>query len=65
MPDIVEKTNCYTYKVELIVQVLAKDLPMAKKKLDSDGVYVTSRKVTLQDTVSLFSGQENKAVTQK
>jgi hypothetical protein len=51
MPDTNEKTNCYTYKVELVVQILAKDAITATKKLDSDGGYVTSRKVTLLNTV--------------
>ena len=53
MPDTVEKTNCYTYEIKLIVQVLAKDSITASKKLDSDGGYITSRKVSLINTVSL------------
>jgi hypothetical protein len=56
MPDTTEKTSCYTYKIEMIVQILAKDQPTAARKLEAEGGYVTSRKVVLQDTVSLFDG---------
>jgi len=62
MPDSNEKTNCYTYKVEMIVQVLGKDQPTALRKLDTEGGYLTSRKVTLQKTVPLFY-EENKQNT--
>jgi hypothetical protein len=51
MPDISEKTSCYTYKIELVVQVLAKDQIAATRKVDAEGGYVTSRKVTLLNTV--------------
>jgi hypothetical protein len=53
MPNTEEKTSCYTYEVKLVVQVLAKDSVFASKKLESDGGYVTSRKVTLLKTIPL------------
>jgi len=49
-------TNCYTYEVKMIIQVLAKDEDTAKEKLDKDGGYVTKRDVELKDTISLYSG---------
>ena len=53
MTDIIEKTNCYTYKVEMIVQVLAKDLPSASNQLNSVGGHVSNRKIELLDTTEL------------
>ena len=58
MADSLEKTNCYTYKVEMIVQILAKDQPTASRKLEVEGGYITSRKVTLQDSVLLSDGEK-------
>ena len=49
-------TNCYTYEVKMIIQILAKDEETAKEKLDKDGGYVTKRDVELKDTISLYSG---------
>jgi hypothetical protein len=60
MPDKIEKTNCFTYKVELIVQILAKDQHTAALLLDQQGGYTTSRKVTLLDSVSLTNSDEKK-----
>ena len=53
MPDKSEKTNCYTYKVEMVIQVLAKDLPTAAQQLNSVGGYVSSRKVDLLETTEV------------
>lgn len=49
-------TNCYTYEVKMIIQILAKDEETAKEKLDKDGGYVTKRDVDLKDSISLYSG---------
>lgn len=51
-----EETSCYSYKVEMVVQILAKDEATAKEQLDKSGGYVSNRTVTLMDSVSLFSG---------
>jgi len=40
-----EDTTCYTYKVEMILQVLAADETTARLQLDEKGGYITSRKV--------------------
>lgn len=54
-----EKTSCFTYKVEMIVQILAKDETKAKEQLDSNGGYVSNRTVKLMDSVSLLSGDDD------
>jgi hypothetical protein len=57
MEDKIEVTNCYTYKVEMLIQILAEDEPKAAEQLEKSGGYVTTRKVTLMDSVSLFNGK--------
>ena len=54
----VENTTCYTYKVEMLIQILAKDEPTALDQLEKSGGYVTDRQVTLMDSVSLFKGEK-------
>ena len=63
MPDMVEKTNCYTYKVEMVIQILAKDLPTAADKLNTAGGHITSRKVELLETTQLPVVSEKKLKT--
>ena len=58
-----EKTNCYTYKVEMIIQILAKDLPTAADKLNTMGGHITSRKVELLETTQLPVVSEKKLKT--
>jgi hypothetical protein len=55
--DKVEDTSCFTYKVEMVVQILAEDETKASEQLEKSGGYVTSRTVTLMDSVTLFNGQ--------
>lgn len=54
-----EDTNCYSYKIEVVIQVLAGDEESAREQLDKNGGYVTSREVTLMDSVSLYNGDKN------
>ena len=54
MDDTNEDTNCYTYKVEMIIHLLSDSEPKAKETLDKNGGYVSSRKVTLLDCVPLL-----------
>ena len=51
-------TRAYTYEVVMVVQILAEDEKEARNRLDNQGGYVTTRKVTLKDTVPLFNGKE-------
>lgn len=51
-----EDTTCYTYKVEMILQVLAADEATARLQLDDKGGYITSRKVSFLDSVPVYKG---------
>jgi hypothetical protein len=51
-----EDTTCYTYKVEMIIQVLAGDEESARLQLDDKGGYITSRKVSFLDSVPVYKG---------
>ena len=53
-----ENTSCFTYKVEMIIQILAADEPTAKAQLDEKGGYVTSRKVTFMDSMQVYKGNK-------
>ena len=55
MSESEKQTRCYTYEVKMVVQVLADDEETAKKQLDDKGGYVSSRNVTLLDSVPLLS----------
>ena len=57
MPDN-ENTSCFTYKVEMIIQILAVDEQTARLQLDDKGGYVTSRKVTFMDSVQVYKGNK-------
>ena len=51
-----ESTSCFTYKVEMIIQVLGSNQESARSQLDEKGGYVTSRKVTFLDSVPVYLG---------
>ncbi len=53
-----ENTSCFTYKVEMIIQILADNETTARAQLDEKGGYVTSRKVTFMDSVQLYKGNK-------
>lgn len=57
-------SKCFTYNVDMIIQVLAEDELSARDKLDREGGYVTKRNVVLMDAISLFSG-DDKSVKQE
>lgn len=50
-----KNAHCYTYKVTMIIQVLADDEKTAREQLDSQGGHLTDRKVELKDSVALYS----------
>jgi hypothetical protein len=54
----IEETSCYTYKVEMVIQILAEDEKTASEQLEKSGGYVTSRKVTLIDAVTLTNSEK-------
>jgi hypothetical protein len=53
-----ENTSCFTYKVEMIIQILAADQETSRLQLDDKGGYVTSRKVTFMDSVQVYKGNK-------
>jgi uncharacterized protein (UPF0297 family) len=50
------QSSCFTYKVEMIVQVLATDEESAKNFLNQTGGYIVSRDTTLIDTSIVYQG---------
>jgi hypothetical protein len=53
-----ENTSCYTYKVEMIIQILSDNELTARAQLDEKGGYITSRKVTFMDSVQVYKGNK-------
>ena len=53
-----ENTSCFTYKVEMIIQILAADEVTARAQLDDKGGYVTSRKVSFMDSIQVYKGNK-------
>ena len=53
-----ENTSCFTYKVEMIIQILAEDEVTARAQLDDKGGYVTSRKVSFMDSIQVYKGNK-------
>jgi hypothetical protein len=53
-----KETICYTYKVEMTVQVFAENLEQANERLESNGGYVSSREVTLLDSNVVYSSND-------
>jgi hypothetical protein len=53
-----ENTSCFTYKVEMIIQILADNEITARAQLDEKGGYITSRKVTFMDSVQVYKGNK-------
>jgi hypothetical protein len=51
-----KETNCYTYKVDMVVQVFAENLEQANDRLETNGGYVSSREVTLLNSNTVFEG---------
>jgi len=59
MTDKTVDVNCYTYSVNVVVHVIAKSEPEARKELDEKGGAMTSREVTLLDSISLYNGKKD------
>ncbi len=53
---MIEETICFTYRVEMIVQVLAPNEQTASRQLEDKGGHITSRSIILLDSVPLFNG---------
>jgi hypothetical protein len=49
------KTHCYSYKVEMVVSVLASNAEEAFGMLENQGGYVNKREVTLISDKEIYS----------
>jgi hypothetical protein len=56
-----KETICFTYEVKMVIQVFAEDLEKASEKLEKEGGYVSSRKVSLLNKNTVFSVSEEDA----
>jgi hypothetical protein len=54
-----KETICFTYEVKMVVQVFAEDLEKASEKLEKEGGYVSSRKVSLLNKNIVFNASED------
>jgi hypothetical protein len=52
------QSSCFTYKVEMIVQVLATDETSAREFLNKTGGYVVSRDTTLLDSTTVYQNND-------
>lgn len=50
-----KETICFTYEVKMVIQVFAEDLTKANEKLDTEGGYVSSRRVSLLNKNTVFT----------
>lgn len=53
-----EETTCYTFEVKMVVQIFADSIEAASDKLDKEGGHVSSRKVRLLDTNSVYHDED-------
>jgi hypothetical protein len=60
-----KETNCYTYKVEMTVQVFAENLDQANDRLESNGGYVSSREVVLLNTNTVYESTDDEGSTEE
>jgi hypothetical protein len=60
MFDTEEKpTICFTYEIKMVVQVFAEDLEKANEKLDKEGGYISSRRVSLLNKNTVYDPSED------
>ena len=54
-----KETICFTYEVKMVIQVFAEDLKKANEKLDKEGGYISSRRVSLLNKNTVFTEQKD------
>lgn len=52
------ESSCYTYKISMVVQVIAPNKEIADLKLDQDGGYVSKRTVEFVSSMLLYKDAE-------
>jgi hypothetical protein len=53
------ETSCFTYEVNMIVQILATNREEADDKLEREGGFVSKREVSFKDYVPLYNGSDS------
>jgi hypothetical protein len=53
--EIKPTQKVFTYNVNMLIQILGDDEEAAKKKLDTEGGFVSKREVTLVNTAELHN----------
>jgi hypothetical protein len=53
------QTVCYTYDVNMTIQVFAENLEAANHKLDAEGGYISSRTVKLVNTNTVYESKND------
>jgi hypothetical protein len=56
--DAPRDTKCFTFEVAMLIQVLAEHEGVARDQLDTQGGYITDRRVKLIDSVELYNGNK-------
>lgn len=54
-----KETKCYSFDVNMVIQILAEDEKSATEQLNKQGGYITKRDVVLRDVVPLFNGESD------
>ena len=52
-----EEFKCFSYNVNMIIHIFAKDEAEAREKLDKEGGFVGKREVELAESVALHNGK--------
>jgi hypothetical protein len=55
-----KNTACFTYSVNMVVQIMAPNEELAREKLDRDGGYVSKRSVELLDSIHIYTDDTEK-----
>jgi len=61
--EMFKDTSCYTYKVTMLIQVLAPTQDVADAKLDQDGGYISKREVEYVSSTLLYKNNPEKEET--
>lgn len=57
LEEVFQVTNCYSYEVKMVIQVLAPNEDIANAKLDKEGGYISKREVSLVKETPLHKSE--------
>lgn len=58
---LLKDTECFTYEVTMVIQILAPNREIADAKLDQDGGYISQRDVRFLSSVKVHEGPDGKS----